>query len=291
MELVYLPELFLERAILNKSVNKIVHDLSNDRTKQYVEQSTFKIAIGLHDMQKLSTTNAIFDETYFGIDIGMIHTNWQSNTTPSYINLNHTSCTKDDFANIDQAIFNRIHMSNYICIDSDYYLLSDLQGDISSVLSIYINVCQNDTNSNVTCKSTEEIKNVLNHNFLNIAYTSAFFDFDDYDTPVKTYLNDFDQMSLNLTFYQFYNLRLHHNQAVLYDDLIITSSSETHKYFSVSKANYRIFNQEYNPERLAQVLVRLARESEHYERVVYSFFDMFGYLGGLFDFLYFIGYI
>ena len=42
---------------------------------------------------------------------------------------------------------------------------------------------------------------------------------------------------------------------------------------------------------LGQVTVRLARESDHYERVVYSFFDMFGYLGGLFDFCYFIGYL
>ena len=42
---------------------------------------------------------------------------------------------------------------------------------------------------------------------------------------------------------------------------------------------------------LLAIYVSLDKESEEYERVVYTFLDMFGFLGGLFDFMFFTGFI
>ena len=44
-------------------------------------------------------------------------------------------------------------------------------------------------------------------------------------------------------------------------------------------------------ENLFYAFVNMDRTSQEYERVVYTFIDMFGFLGGLFDFLFFCGLI
>ena len=125
---------------------------------------------------------------------------------------------------------------------------------------------------------------------MNIATVSAYFDFDDYDTPIKTYMNDLDVLTLSTTFDNYYDLRIKQNTAIIIDDIIATNSYESITYYSTNIPNYRTVNKEAS-ENLLRAYVVLSRESEQYERVVYSFFDMFGYLGGLFDFLYFVGFI
>ena len=41
-----------------------------------------------------------------------------------------------------------------------------------------------------TCKTTSQINNALNDAALAIAVVNSYFDFDDYNSPIKTYLDD-----------------------------------------------------------------------------------------------------
>ena len=156
-------------------------------------------------------------------------------------------------------------------------------------MSIILHRCDNFT-SDVTCKSDEEIDLVIDSHFMNIATVSAYFDFDDYETPIKTFMNDYDILSLSNSYDNFYDIKVQQNKAIINDDYIATNSEESLTYYSTSNPNYRTMNKEYS-DSLLRIHISLSRESDRYERVVYSFFDMFGYLGGLFDFLYFIGFI
>ena len=54
---------------------------------------------------------------------------------------------------------------------------------------------------------------------------------------------------------------------------------------------YRTNNLEINRNSSFYAYVVLDKASLEYERVVYTFIDMFGFLGGLFDFMFFVGLI
>ena len=169
--------------------------------------------------------------------------------------------------------------------------MSDYIGDESAMIFVNIKRCTNITDSDVVWKSEAAINRVINTQFLNVVTASSYFDFDDYDTPIKNTLNNFDIFAFHTLFSQLIDIEIQQNHVTLTDDYIAASFSESHKYYSANKPNMKVFNILNYLDILGQVTVRLARESDHYERVVYSFFDMFGYLGGLFDFCYFIGYL
>ena len=103
-------------------------------------------------------------------------------------------------------------------------------------------------------------------------------------------MNDVDALTMSNDFNNYYDLKIKSNKAMIYDDSIFSNSYESKTYYSTEIINYRAANNQ-AISGLLRMFVRLSTESEQNERVVYSFFDMFGYLGGLFDFLYFIGYI
>ena len=169
--------------------------------------------------------------------------------------------------------------------------MSDYIGDESSTLFINIQKCTNETDSDIVWKSESEINLVMGSQFANVVTASSYFDFDDYDTPIKPVLNNFDIFTFHYSFSQLYEIEIQQNQATLTDGYIAASSSETHKYYSAQKASVKPLNVLNYLNYLGQISVRMSRESDHYERIAYSFFDMFGYLGGLFDFWYFIGYL
>ena len=132
----------------------------------------------------------------------------------------------------------------------------------------------------------------MSFEYVNVVTVSSYFDFDDYDTPIKTFINDFDAFTFfNDSLYSYFELEIQQNQVSYTDDFIIGSLYETKKYYSTKDPLYRAMNRGIRNDLLGMMSIRLARESEYYERVVYSFFEMFGYLGGLFDFWYFIGFL
>ena len=214
---------------------------------------------------------------------------WE-NGTPIYNRtlLELGSWQSNDIQKFDQAISNRIDLENYLCLRTDdYYLMSDFNGNKSSNVYFAIEKCQNST-SNVTCKSDTEIDRVLSISNIHILTVSAYFDSDDYKSPIKTYSDDFEQFGLSTLFGQTYEIKVRQNKAILTDDYFAAISTETHNFYSLETPITRI-NRSGN-QFLLEIYIRLSKESEQHERVVYSFFDLFGYIGGLFDFLYFVGY-
>ena len=86
-------------------------------------------------------------------------------------------------------------------------------------------------------------------------------------------------------------IKVQQNEALISDNLFFNGGFESKKFYNAKPKSLKQANGLLLDNSLAYVFVTLDRESERYERVVYSFFDMFGYLGGLFDFAYFMGYL
>ena len=141
------------------------------------------------------------------------------------------------------------------------------------------------------CKSDSEIDQVINTSYLNVAMISAYFDFDDYDQPIKKYLTDLDGMTLSTSVPSVLEIKVQQNEALLSDNLIFPGSYESLKFYSVSNTINRVVNPEIIGNALCSSIINLDRKYEQYERTVYSFFDLFGYIGGLFDTLAFCGFL
>ena len=168
------------------------------------------------------------------------------NGTPYLDNydLEYGQWTIDDFPNLSEKVFTRAQISSYVWIKNhDYYLSSDINGDDSSDLLFTLERCNN-SSSNVTCKSDEEIDQIVNSHYLNIVTISAYFDFDDYVTPIKTFMNDFDVFSLSNDFGSYYELKIKQNKAILIDDFIATSTYKSLTYYSTGTPVYRTLNSE-----------------------------------------------
>ena len=75
------------------------------------------------------------------------------------------------------------------------------------------------------------------------------------------------------------------------DNLLYNTNFETLKFYNADNKDYRLGNLELHDDTALKLYVLLDYKSDEYERIVYTFFDMFGFLGGLFDFVYFAGFL
>ena len=131
----------------------------------------------------------------------------------------------------------------------------------------------------------------MSKHVIRAAILSSYFDYNDYDNPIKTYLDDEDYIGLLPEYSKYLELRVKKNTANLYDNLFYNYNPKTLAYYSAGDRLIRTLplNLTLNHHFVSYIV--LDRKSEEHERVVYTFIDMFGFLGGLFDFMYFFGLI
>ena len=64
---------------------------------------------------------------------------------------------------------------------------------------LYISRWDNDSNKN--WESSTDIDDFIDNHVIDLQIIYSYFDFDDFDAPVKTYLSDYDVSNLNQTIY------------------------------------------------------------------------------------------
>ena len=62
----------------NKSINKVVKDLTNDEAKHYISKGTFEIALGYINNFNSSASVYLLDPSYFSIKAYNIHSIFDS---------------------------------------------------------------------------------------------------------------------------------------------------------------------------------------------------------------------
>ena len=132
----------------------------------------------------------------------------------------------------------------------------------------------------------------MNYNAAVVAVLSSYFDQNDYEDPIKKYVGDEDYIFLRPNKTEVLDVKVQQNHAYLADNLLYNFGYEKVSYYSSDRRIYRTSDLDFeNPEGGLNVYVSLDKNSEEYERVVYTFLDMFGFIGGLFDFFFFSGFI
>ena len=132
----------------------------------------------------------------------------------------------------------------------------------------------------------------MKNNAAIVAVLSSYFDQNDYEDPIKKYVGDEDYIFLSPNRTELLDIKVQQNHAYLADNLFYNFGYKKVSYYSSDRRIYRTTDIDFdNPEGGLIIYVSLDKNSEEYERVVYTFLDMFGFIGGLFDFFFFSGFI
>ena len=118
-------------------------------------------------------------------------------------------------------------------------------------------------------------------NFI-IFIKDTYLDFKDFDTPVKTYIDDQLAFFLQGSSAKIIKLFARKNKATLDDDYLKISSASNKEFFSINKVtndftSYTSF--------VAKTIIVLDSKVDIYQRNVFTILDLFGTIGGIFGLL------
>ena len=148
----------------------------------------------------------------------------------------------------------------------------------------------NDTESDLIWGNEEEIDDILTDIELNIALVNSYFDFEDYDNPVKTYLDDRFRYNLVNSLEKFVVISLQENEAETKDNYFQYSpEGDNHKYVSVDRVDKEIRNAGNQSNVIMSVKFIKDYNYDSIELQVFSVLELIGSLGGLFEIFTLVG--
>ena len=145
----------------------------------------------------------------------------------------------------------------------------------SSFLSV-----NNESSSGIICQDPTAIDTYLHGGRLSILLTNSYIDFEDYDSVIKTYLDNHSYKTTK-DFQKEAFLYVRENKAVLHDDLIQYGQNKEHHFYSVERTKTDFEDQ----TGTAKINVYLTMDNHvyNYERTVFSLLDLTGLIGGAFE--------
>ena len=277
---------------------KLVKDIVDDQTEHYVGNSTFGIAISyVRRIDGSRQPNLFADKTYFTVSFSNYQFLRTEENPTQQIQTNTiiemTNCSQSTLPGLNPVLYNRKNMTNYLWPShTNYYLRGDFNSLVFSGVQIIINKWVNTTENGNHCKSDEEIVRAARSGFVDVAYLNAYFDFDDYDSPIKPVLSSSNNIFMtadNNT--QWFETTIQENQAYTSDKRLYGEQFNKNIFYSISEKTHQSIHADSTYGALVYISFMLSREHIRFERNVYIFNDMTSFLGGLFDSFLFVGYI
>mmetsp|Transcript_15113 Transcript_15113/g.14695 ORF Transcript_15113/g.14695 Transcript_15113/m.14695 type:complete len:237 (-) Transcript_15113:761-1471(-) len=154
-------------------------------------------------------------------------------------------------------------------------------------VQISLNPCINFTDSNVTCASSEAIyEHFMNQVFI-FRVTNHFFDKDEVDNPIKSYIVDSVYFGVVPDFEGRHDIYFKKSMAK-YDSSLMPWASKEEKEFLEYERTHSINRERKNKTSEAYLIltVRLDLVSTIYQKNLFTIMDYVSLLGGLFNSLY-----
>jgi hypothetical protein len=112
---------------------------------------------------------------------------------------------------------------------------------------------------------------------------NSYFDFDDYENPVKSYYEDLSFYDLVPAFQNSRSVKIKSNQYSSDNSIFYKGFPETGTFYSIGSNTYELGNYNSSNGNLFSLGITLSQEYDFYERSVFSFSDMFAVLGGVYE--------
>ena len=120
--------------------------------------------------------------------------------------------------------FNSSGLIDYNCYNySEPIIIGGKNGtEFYANLAFYITKCRNSSNSNVICKSEEEIDSLIQKGWLQITYVSSYVDFNNYSNPIQYVTEDtyimFDVVMNKEIYFYFSSLEIHSENNIIFSN-------------------------------------------------------------------------
>ena len=122
---------------------------------------------------------------------------------------------------------------------------------------------------------------------------SSYFDFNDFSSPVKSYLDDMSNISImkDTEAYIIYKVKV--NEVYDNSNIIFGTQafSSNYNFYSIDKIETFLQNFSSTINSYAVINISLDQKINQYFRSSYSFWDMLGYMGGIYGLLKALGYL
>ena len=120
--------------------------------------------------------------------------------------------------------FNSSGLIDYNCYNySEPIIIGGKNGtEFYANLAFYITKCRNSSNSNIICKSEEEIDSLIQKGLLQITYVSSYVDFNNYSNPIQYVTEDtyimFDVVMNKEIYFYFSSLEIHSENNIIFSN-------------------------------------------------------------------------
>ncbi|CAI2379631.1 unnamed protein product [Moneuplotes crassus] len=178
---------------------------------------------------------------------------------------------------ITQLQIDKMYCPNY----TDFQIQGNINSNLYKYFELNINRC-NYVTSGVVCNTDEEINNIIQNTDLNIYQGNIYFDFDDYEQPIETYLDDRFFFTLIPGFTKTNLIKIQKNEAEIQDDYLAYLPGGTNKEFiTLERFDQRLSIEGAVFPNIISFKFIKDSHSKSYERGVFTLREVIGSVGGL----------
>ncbi|CAI2382433.1 unnamed protein product [Moneuplotes crassus] len=270
-------KIMIERNDTSKSVNTIVSDILNDKSPVSLNTTDFSFAF---DAFILDDDNFDFNNNeYFEIEL----LQWikQPDTGElSSTNIPYERCGTSLFQYYNQTEVQKLGIQEYLCPLSRNYIV---QGNSLSTDFIYLEF--NIVKCTEACPADLEDK--ISRLRVEIPFVNTYFDFDDYTSPVKTYIDGRLVVDMLPGYVKRDDVFIQKNEAEIQDSYFAYQPGGSKKEFvEIHRVDSRLAVQIDDVDNtIYKLLFVKDAETKSYERQVFSLLEVTGNIGGLFEIL------
>ena len=259
----------------NTSINTVINDLSNDTENLNIGKYNFPFAIRV--TYEYGTGTFLQNNSYFSMNMKHYQESG-GQTTFQDIGLSiwgdrvNYQFQRSDYA---QQI-----ATEFLCPDTfDIELLGDNLASTYKFVELDIFKWANGTG--IVWESQDQINNATNSVVVEIIIINSFFDLEDYNNPIKSYIQD------GLEFYTINgnrnNVRLYfqENESERQDDYFaLFPQSKEEKFLRLANFDQRL---SYGESDILRVSFLKSNQKQTIERSVFAILDLLGLLGGVLE--------
>jgi hypothetical protein len=277
--------IFSKEIIYHRKPNIITSDLIDTSPIHYMFSNEFIWTFSL----QFSNFSCFIDETVYNVDayiaISNVFEDGSVIETRKYLNL--VKCSNYSFSSIPDY-FNGLNINNLYCVNlTGITLRGEFMEDKWTTIKFEFKKCVNSTRNNNSCRSPEEITEILNGGYMGIFTTDYQINPNNYSQPAQIYgKNIFTAFSVQhyADFWVYFQIKqINTDTGILFDSIV----SET-----VLSYEYTYENKDYRESNIfLTVYLRESTNRRVLDRSYSKFQDVAANIGGIIKIIFSIGQI
>jgi mRNA-degrading endonuclease RelE of RelBE toxin-antitoxin system len=285
--IVFLFQVMFTKGDTNYSKTSLYNDLVNNEEILHPAKDKFDFAFSF----TASGVDYLSDPTYFSFEINQVEQTWTtSGATPTTNRvktpISYTKWGYEYFNHDKLSDVSRLGINDYYWPTNDEYSVAGtFYSKVFNYIEVRLSKC-----SGGGCKTNAEIETIMKQARFSMAIENTVIDLKDFSEPIQHIIDDGFFWELVPGFRKKTDILIRKNEAEFEDGYVQLGFSEQHKFFQVVNSN-DYFESESSSGDVLSIYFNYDKESDIYNRQIFSFAELLGQVGGFYGSLIAIGSI